>query len=132
MDAAGGFGDLSIDRCIARHGFSMTSINRLAIWSRSSARSSAVHARTPARLRSARLVLHVAAGRFDGFWEQHLKPWDGGRRADRQEARRPYHRHGSPFDPAAAHPAHPTGTFTHMLTVIREFRDGRAPKRTTD
>jgi myo-inositol-1(or 4)-monophosphatase len=29
------------------------------------------------RLGSAALDLcYVASGRFDGFWEQHLKPWD--------------------------------------------------------
>ena len=34
-------------------------------------------ARAVRRLGSAALDLcYVAAGRFDGFWEQHLKPWD--------------------------------------------------------
>ncbi len=35
------------------------------------------HARAVRRLGSAALDLcYVAAGRFDGFWEQHLKHWD--------------------------------------------------------
>src|SRR6185436_5845386 len=34
-------------------------------------------ARAVRRLGSAALDLcYVAAGRFEGFWEQHLKPWD--------------------------------------------------------
>ncbi len=52
-------------------------------------------ARAVRRLGSAALDLcYVAAGRFDGFWEQKLHPWDmAGRRADRPGGRR----HGSPI-----------------------------------
>ena len=91
-------------------------------------------ARAVRRLGSAALdMAYVAAGRFDGFWEDNLKPWDvaaasllveeaGGVVSGTE---------GSPFVVRAGHvlaaaPAlHPL-----MLATIREFRDERARNRT--
>ena len=85
------------------------------------------------RLGSAALDLcHVAAGRFDGFWEQHLKPWEAaGALIVTEAGGHITGMDGSPFDPQLRTVAS-NGTFTNMLTVIREFRDGRAPNRTAD
>lgn len=58
------------------------------------------------RLGSAALDLcYVAAGRFDGFWEQHLKPWDvaAGALICREAGGTVTGMNGAPFDPAAFH-----------------------------
>ena len=58
------------------------------------------------RLGSAALDLcYVAAGRFDGFWEQLLRPWDvaAGALIVEEAGGRVTGMDGSPFDPAAAH-----------------------------
>ena len=93
-------------------------------------------ARAVRRLGSAALDLcYVAAGRFDGFWEQHLKPWDvaAGALIVTEAGGRITGMDGSPFDAAAAHLVASNGhVHEDMLTVIREFRDGRAPNRTAD
>jgi len=63
-------------------------------------------ARAVRRLGSAALDLcYVAAGRFDGFWEQTLKPWDvaAGGLIVREAGGRVTGMDGSQFDPAAAH-----------------------------
>jgi myo-inositol-1(or 4)-monophosphatase len=91
-------------------------------------------ARAVRRLGSAALdMAYVAAGRFDGFWEDNLKPWDvaaasllveeaGGVVSGTE---------GLPFSVRAGHvlaaaPAiHPL-----MLATIRRFRDERARIRT--
>ncbi|HNV04149.1 MAG TPA: inositol monophosphatase family protein [Vicinamibacterales bacterium] len=91
-------------------------------------------ARAVRRLGSAALdMAYVAAGRFDGFWEDGLKPWDvaaasllveeaGGALSGID---------GSPFRARAGHvlaaaPAiHPL-----MLETIRSFRDERSRNRT--
>ena len=91
-------------------------------------------ARAVRRLGSAALDLgYVAAGRFEAFWEQHLKPWDvsaGALIAD-EAGGRVTGMDGSPFDIAAAHLVASNGrVHEEMLTVIREFRAGRAPNRT--
>jgi len=91
-------------------------------------------ARAVRRLGSAALDLcYVAAGRFDAFWEQHLKPWDvsaGALIAD-EAGGRVTGMDGSPFDSAAAHLVASNGRLhEEMLTVIQEFRAGRAPNRT--
>ena len=91
-------------------------------------------ARAVRRLGSAALDLcYVAAGRFDAFCEQHLKPWDvsaGALIAD-EAGGRVTGMDGSPFDSAAAHLVASNGRLhEEMLTVIQEFRAGRAPNRT--
>ena len=63
-------------------------------------------ARAVRRLGSAALDLcYVAAGRFDGFWEQSLKPWDvaAGALIVAEAGGRLSGMDGTPFDPAAAH-----------------------------
>ena len=85
-------------------------------------------ARAVRRLGSAALDLcYVAAGRFDAFWEQHLKPWDvaAGALIVREAGGRVTGMDGTPFDPAAAHLVASNGhVHEAMLAVIREFRAG--------
>jgi myo-inositol-1(or 4)-monophosphatase len=91
-------------------------------------------ARAVRRLGSAALDLcYVAAGRFDGFWEQHLKPWDvaAGALIVEEAGGRVTGMDGSAFDPAAAHLVASNGpVHDDMLAVIREFRVDRARNRT--
>jgi myo-inositol-1(or 4)-monophosphatase len=91
-------------------------------------------ARAVRRLGSAALDLcYVAAGRFDGFWEQYLKPWDvaAGALIVAEAGGRITGMDGSPFDPAAAHLVASNGrVHDEMLAVIKAFRDGRALERT--
>ena len=91
-------------------------------------------ARAVRRLGSAALDLcYVAAGRFDSFWEQHLKPWDvsAGALIVTEAGGRITGMDGSPFDPEAAHLVASNGPLhDEMLTVIREFRAARTRKRT--
>ncbi|MBI4887145.1 MAG: inositol monophosphatase [Acidobacteria bacterium] len=91
-------------------------------------------ARAVRRLGSAALDLcYVAAGRFDGFWEQHLKPWDvaAGALIVEESGGRITGMDGTLFDAAVAHLAASNGrVHDQMLRVIREFRAGRAPERT--
>jgi myo-inositol-1(or 4)-monophosphatase len=86
------------------------------------------------RLGSAALDLcYVAAGRFEGFWEQHLKPWDvaAGALIVAEAGGLVTGMDGSPFEPAAAHLV-ASNALVHreMLDVIETFRAGRARKRT--
>jgi len=78
------------------------------------------------RLGSAALDLcYVASGRFEGFWEQHLKPWDvcAGALIVEEAGGRITGTDGSPFDTAAAHLVASNGRIHDaMLTVIRECR----------
>jgi myo-inositol-1(or 4)-monophosphatase len=70
----------------------------------------------------------VAAGRFDGFWEQQLKPWDvsAGALIAVEAGGRVTGMDGSPFDPAAAHLVASNGHLhEQMLEVIRDFRGDR-------
>jgi myo-inositol-1(or 4)-monophosphatase len=91
-------------------------------------------ARAVRRLGSAALDLcYVAAGRFDAFWEQHLKPWDvaAGALIVEEAGGRVTGMDGSPFDPAAAHLVASNGHIHEEMTrLIAEFRDRRAPDRT--
>jgi myo-inositol-1(or 4)-monophosphatase len=92
-------------------------------------------ARAVRRLGSAALDLcYVAAGRFEAFWEQHLKPWDvaAGALIVEEAAGRVTGMDGSPFDPAAAHLI-ASNDYVHgqIVAVIEEFRRGRSPKRTS-
>ena len=75
----------------------------------------------------------MAAGRFEAFWEQHLKPWDvaAGALIVAEAGGRVTGMDGTPFDPAAAHLVASNGHIHDaMLAVIREFRADRALKRT--
>ena len=91
-------------------------------------------ARAVRRLGSAALDLcYVAAGRFDGFWEQRLHPWDiaaaaliieeaGGRVTDLQ---------GEAFSPRAGQILASNGPLHDELTsVIRTFATNRSGNRT--
>ncbi len=91
-------------------------------------------ARAVRRLGSAALDLcYVAAGRFEAFWEQHLKPWDvaAGALIVEEAGGRITGMDGAPFDPAAGHLiASNAHLHERVLEVIREFRAERARKRT--
>jgi myo-inositol-1(or 4)-monophosphatase len=91
-------------------------------------------ARAVRRLGSAALDLcYVAAGRFDAFWEQQLKPWDvaAGALIVEEAGGHVTGMDGSPFDAAAAHLIASNGAVhDQLLTVIREFRVARARNRT--
>jgi myo-inositol-1(or 4)-monophosphatase len=83
-------------------------------------------ARAVRRLGSAALDLcYVAAGRFDAFWEQHLKPWDvaAGALIVAEAGGRVTGMDGTPFDPIAAHLVASNGQLhEQMLAIIREYR----------
>jgi myo-inositol-1(or 4)-monophosphatase len=83
-------------------------------------------ARAVRRLGSAALDLcYVAAGRFDGFWEQSLRPWDvaAGALIVEEAGGRVTGMDGTPFDPAAAHLVASNGRFHEaMLKVIEGQR----------
>jgi myo-inositol-1(or 4)-monophosphatase len=83
-------------------------------------------ARAVRRLGSAALDLcYVAAGRFDAFWEQHLKPWDvsAGALIVAEAGGRITGMDGASFDAAAAHLVASNGSVhDEMLSTIREFR----------
>ena len=82
------------------------------------------------RLGSAALDLcYVATGRFDGFWEQHLKPWDvcAGALIVEEAGGRITGTDGSPFEIAAGHLLASNGRIHDaMLTVIHQCRLARA------
>ncbi|OFW01725.1 MAG: hypothetical protein A3I61_15140 [Acidobacteria bacterium RIFCSPLOWO2_02_FULL_68_18] len=84
------------------------------------------HSRAVRRLGSAALDLcYVAAGRFDGFWERHLKPWDvaAGALIVEEAGGRITGMDGSGFDAATGHLVASNGRVHQaMLDVIREFR----------
>ncbi|MSO29723.1 MAG: inositol monophosphatase [Acidobacteria bacterium] len=86
-------------------------------------------ARAVRRLGSAALDLcYVAAGRFEAFWEQHLKPWDvsAGSLIVEEAGGRITGMDGAPFDPASAHFVASNGRIHDLvLDVIREFRAER-------
>jgi myo-inositol-1(or 4)-monophosphatase len=91
-------------------------------------------ARAVRRLGSAALDLcYVAAGRFDGFWEEHLKRWDvaAGALLVSEAGGRVTGMDGSAFDSGAAHLVASNGLLHGaMLEVIGGHRSGRAPERT--
>jgi len=90
-------------------------------------------ARAVRRLGSAALDLcYVGAGRFEGFWEQHLRPWDvaAGALIVAEAGGRVTGMDGSRFDPAAAHLVASNGRIhVGMLDVIRQVK-GRSRNRT--
>src|SRR5687768_16390891 len=85
-----------------------------------------LRARAVRRLGSAALDLcYVAAGRFDAFWEQHLKPWDvaAGALIVSEAGGRITGMDGSPFDIVAAHLVASNGNVhDEMLALIGDFR----------
>ena len=90
-------------------------------------------ARAVRRLGSAALDLcYVGAGRFDGYWEQHLWPWDvaAGALVVTEAGGAVTGMDGSAFDQAAAHLVASNGrVHAAMLDVIAEVRQ-RSPNRT--
>ena len=80
------------------------------------------------RLGSAALDLcYVAAGRFDGFWEQFLKPWDvaAGSLIVEEAGGRITGMDGSAFDVTAGHLVASNGALhDQLLEVIAGFRGG--------
>jgi myo-inositol-1(or 4)-monophosphatase len=90
-------------------------------------------ARAVRRLGSAALDLcYVGAGRFDGYWEQHLWPWDvaAGALVVSEAGGTVTGMDAAPFDPAAAHLLASNGRVHRaMLDVIAEVRQ-RSPNRT--
>jgi len=90
-------------------------------------------ARAVRRLGSAALDLcYVAAGRFEAFWEQHLKPWDvaAGALIVEEAGGTVSGMDGASFDPEAAHLIASNGhVHAQVVDVIAQFRS-RSPKRT--
>ena len=88
------------------------------------------------RLGSAALDLcYVAAGRFDAFWEQHLKPWDvsAGALIVEEAGGIVTGMDGTPFSPAAAHLVASNGPLhTSMLQVIAAHMAARGQSLQTD
>jgi myo-inositol-1(or 4)-monophosphatase len=88
-------------------------------------------ARAVRRLGSAALDLcYVAAGRFDGFWEQHLKPWDvaAGALIVREAGGAVTGMDGAPFDMVAGHLVASNGRIHGpALALIDAFRQERQP-----
>jgi len=86
-------------------------------------------ARAVRRLGSAALDLcYVAAGRFDGFWEQHLNPWDvaAGALVVTEAGGRITGMDGAAFDARAGHLVASNGpVHDAMLEVIRDSRARR-------
>jgi myo-inositol-1(or 4)-monophosphatase len=91
-------------------------------------------ARAVRRLGSAALDLcYVACGRFDGFWEQYLKPWDvaAGTLIVEEAGGRVTGMDGRPFDPAAGHVLASNGpVHAAMEAVIRPHWQAPAPPAT--
>lgn len=81
------------------------------------------------RLGSAAVDLcYVAAGRFDGFWEQHLKPWDvaAGALIVTEAGGRMSRMDGSRFDVAAGSLLASNGILHgEMVRVVAEFHAAR-------
>ena len=88
------------------------------------------------RLGSAALDLcYVAAGRFDAFWEQHLKPWDvsAGALIVEEAGGIVTGMDGTPFSPAVAHLVASNGPLhSSMLQVIAEHQAERGQSRQAD
>ena len=91
-------------------------------------------ARAVRRLGSAALDLcYVAAGRFDGFWEKRLKPWDtsAGALIVQEAGGRVTRWTGGPFDPRRDDLVASNGAIhDKMLAVIRAHEDRRSGKET--
>jgi myo-inositol-1(or 4)-monophosphatase len=89
-------------------------------------------ARAVRRLGSAAVDLcYVASGRFDGFWEQHLKPWDvaAGSLIVTEAGGRMSRLDGSPFSVAAGSLlASNGGLHDAMVRVIADFYAARSDR----
>jgi len=89
-------------------------------------------ARAVRRLGSAALDLsYVAAGRFEAFWEQHLKPWDvaAGALIVQEAGGRITGMDGNAFDSGAAHLIASNGhVHGEVVDVIAAFRAEYPPK----
>jgi myo-inositol-1(or 4)-monophosphatase len=90
-------------------------------------------ARAVRRLGSAALDLcYVAAGRFEAFWEQHLKPWDvaAGALIVEEAGGEVSGMDGAPFDPAAAHLIASNGhVHGEVVEAIAAFREEHAKRQ---
>jgi myo-inositol-1(or 4)-monophosphatase len=90
-------------------------------------------ARAVRRLGSAALDLcYVAAGRFEAFWEQHLKPWDvaAGALIVEEAGGRVTGMDGRAFDPAAGHLIASNGpVHGEVVETIARFRAERLTSR---
>lgn len=88
------------------------------------------HSRAVRRLGSAALDLcYVAAGRFDGFWEQHLKHWDvaAGVLIVREAGGTVTGMDGAPLDMSAPHLIASNGRIHDgMLSIVGDFRSQRS------
>ena len=88
------------------------------------------------RLGSAAIDLcYVAAGRFDGFWEQHLKPWDvsAGALIVEEAGGMVTGMDGTPFNPVAAHLVASNGPLhSSMLQVIADQLSARGQSLQSD
>ena len=86
------------------------------------------------RLGSAAIDLcYVAAGRFDGFWEMHLGPWDiaAGALIVEEAGGRVTATDGRPFSARRGNVLASNGLIhDEMLAHIRSFLSGRSPKGT--
>ena len=91
-------------------------------------------ARAVRRLGSAALDLcYVAAGRFEAFWEQHLKPWDvsAGALIVTEAGGRISGMDGTPFNPVAAHLVASNGHLHDaLLAIIHGVKAERSRNRT--
>jgi myo-inositol-1(or 4)-monophosphatase len=92
-------------------------------------------ARAVRRLGSAALDLcYVAAGRFDGFWDQHLKPWDvaAGALIVAEAGGTVTGMDGHPFNAAAGHLIASNGpVHGHLLDIVQRHGAQRF-RRATD
>jgi myo-inositol-1(or 4)-monophosphatase len=88
------------------------------------------------RLGSAALDLcYVAAGRFDAFWEQHLKPWDvsAGALIVEEAGGTVTGMDGTPFNPAAPHLVASNGPLhASMLQLIADHLAARGQSLQSD
>jgi myo-inositol-1(or 4)-monophosphatase len=91
-------------------------------------------ARAVRRLGSAALDLcYVAAGRFDGFWEEHLKHWDvaAGVLIVREAGGTVTGMDGAPLDLSAPHLIATNGHIqSEMLSIVSDFKSQRSRKGT--
>ena len=91
-------------------------------------------ARAVRRLGSAALDLcYLAAGRFDGFWEQRLRPWDtaAGALIVQEAGGLVTGFDGMPFDVRAGYVLASNGPLhEQMVTVVRDFAANRSRNRT--
>jgi myo-inositol-1(or 4)-monophosphatase len=88
-------------------------------------------ARAVRRLGSAALDLcYVAAGRFDGFWEQSLRPWDvsAGALIVEEAGGRITGMDGPRFDPAAAHLVASNGRIHEPMLRVIDEQQGKKSK----